>query len=81
MSSLLCCIPRETPELEVDIDCKITCCTEQTLERRRSMKKDGVDGNKEVRKDIQAESVGCCCCRRRIKRQAKIRKKDESNNE
>ena len=72
MSSLLCCLPRDTPEVDFEVRCTNTCCVKQVVERRRSIKqaeiiqRDEVDGRKKRDDDAAAaaeeELPLCCCC-------------------
>ena len=67
MNSLLCCIPRETPEVDFEVQCTSTCCAKQVIERRRSIKKtelkDEVDGKSQnVANDDDDENFKICCC-------------------
>ena len=64
MNSLLCCLPRETPEVDFEVQCTSTCCAKQVIERRRSIKqtevKDEVDGKK--RNIDDDDDFKLCCC-------------------
>ena len=66
MNSLLCCLPKDTPEVDFEVQCTSTCCAKQVIERRRSIKltevKDEVDGRRKDNDDDDENFKICCCC-------------------